>query len=49
MKKWLSYRERALVGRDLAPDEARGASVSNQSCGSVSIAGNRSESARTLA
>ena len=23
MKKWLSYRERALLGRDLAPDEAR--------------------------
>ena len=23
MKKWLSYRERALLGRDLRPDEAR--------------------------
>ena len=23
MKKWLSYRERALLGRDLKPDEAR--------------------------
>jgi Type ISP C-terminal specificity domain/N-6 DNA Methylase len=23
MKKWLSYRERPLLGRDLAPDEAR--------------------------
>jgi len=23
MKKWLSYRERALLGRDLQPDEAR--------------------------
>jgi hypothetical protein len=23
MKKWLSYRERSLLGRDLAPDEAR--------------------------
>ena len=23
MKKWLSYRERAVLGRDLAPDEAR--------------------------
>jgi hypothetical protein len=23
MKKWLSYRERSLLGRDLRPDEAR--------------------------
>ena len=23
IKKWLSYRERALLGRDLKPDEAR--------------------------
>jgi Type ISP C-terminal specificity domain len=23
MKKWLSYRERPLLGRDLKPDEAR--------------------------
>jgi len=23
MKKWLSYRELALLGRDLKPDEAR--------------------------
>jgi hypothetical protein len=23
MKKWLSYRERALLGRDLTKDEAR--------------------------
>jgi hypothetical protein len=23
MKKWLSYRERPLLGRDLTPDEAR--------------------------
>jgi len=23
MKKWLSYRERALLGRDLKPEEAR--------------------------
>ena len=23
LKKWLSYRERALLGRDLKPDEAR--------------------------
>ena len=23
MKKWLSYSERALLGRDLKPDEAR--------------------------
>jgi hypothetical protein len=23
MKKWLSYRERVLLGRDLTPDEAR--------------------------
>ena len=23
MKKWLSYRERALLGRELTPDEAR--------------------------
>ena len=23
MKKWLSYREHALLGRDLFPDEAR--------------------------
>ena len=23
MKKWLSYRERALLGRDLKADEAR--------------------------
>ena len=23
MKKWLSYRERALLGRDLKPDEVR--------------------------
>lgn len=23
MKKWLSYRERALLGRDLGPEEAR--------------------------
>jgi len=23
MKKWLSYRERALLRRDLKPDEAR--------------------------
>lgn len=23
MKKWLSYREREILGRDLKPDEAR--------------------------
>jgi hypothetical protein len=23
LKKWLSYREHALLGRDLTPDEAR--------------------------